>query len=267
MSKSITSALTGILVKQNRLTVNDPAPVPEWKSNSDPSHSITLMQLLQHTTGLEFEEEYAKSSHATRMLFQKADMGAYAASLPLKYAPGSVFHYSSGNSNILSRIIRQTVGDDDYPAFPYEQLFYKLGMRSVIMEPDASGTFVGSSYCFANARDWARFGLLYINDGIAGQEQLLPEGWVKQTVIPASAAMMGEYGFQWWLNAGEKNNSSNRWYPSLPTDMFFADGFEGQNIFIIPSEKLVIVRLGLTRKSRWGEEKFISAVMHAVHKK
>ena len=119
-------------------------------------------------------------------------MGAYAASQPLLNPPGTVFQYTSGNSNILSRLIRHTVGEQDYHAFPYEQLFYKIGMYSALLEPDASGTFVGSSYSFATARDWARFGLLYLNDGLAGQERILPAGWVKQTTTPAGAAPLGE---------------------------------------------------------------------------
>ncbi|MBC7829137.1 MAG: serine hydrolase, partial [Chitinophagaceae bacterium] len=265
MTKSITSAIAGTLVKENKINIDNPAPVPEWKNSNDPRHSITVRHLLQQTTGLEFEEVYSKSSHATRMLCQKGDMGAYAASLPLKHPPGTLFHYSSGNTNILSRVIRQTVGDNNYHAYPYVQLFYKLGMYSVVLEPDASGTFVGSSYCFATARDWARFGLLYLHDGVFNQQQILPKGWVKQSVTPSGAAEEGEYGFQWWLNAGEKNNPENRWFSSLPPDMFFADGFEGQNVFIIPSKKLVVVRLGLTRKRQYGEEKLLEAVINTIN--
>ena len=263
MSKSITSTIIGVLVKQNKLQIDNPAPVPEWKNKNDPRHSITVRHLLQQTSGLEFEEVYSKSSHATRMLCQKGDMAAYAASLPLIHPPGSVFHYSSGNTNILSRTIRQTVGDT-YHAFPYEHLFYKLGMFSVVLEPDASGTFVGSSYCFATARDWARFGLFYLNNGEFNNEQILPGNWVKESVTPPTAAEKGQYGFQWWLNAGEKNNPENRWFHSLPTDLFFADGFEGQNLFVVPSKKLVVVRLGLTRKRQYGEEEFLKAVIQSI---
>jgi len=110
MTKSITSAIIGILIKQNKLNIDHSAPVPEWKSVNDPRHSITVRHLLQQTSGLEFEEVYSKSSHATRMLYQKGDMGAYAASLSLKHTPGLQFHYSSGNTNILSRVIRHKVG-------------------------------------------------------------------------------------------------------------------------------------------------------------
>ena len=191
-------------------------------------------------------------------------MGAYAASLPLKHPPGTEFHYSSGNTNILSRIIRHVVGDDDYYAFPYEHLLYKLGMYNTVLEPDASGTFVGSSYCYATARDWARFGLLYLTNGSYNGQQLLPIGWVEQSLTPSSAARRGEYGFKWWLNAGEKNRPSNRLFPTLPPDLYYADGFEGQNIFVIPSKKLVVVRLGLTRKRQYGEVEFLEEILNAI---
>lgn len=261
MTKSITNALIGILVKQNKLQVDQPAPVPEWHRTRDPRRAITLKQLLQQTSGLAFEEDYTRSSHVTRMLFQKADMGAFAACQRLQHQPGSVFRYSSGNSNILSRLIRHTVGEQHYHAFPYEQLFQKAGMYSALLEPDASGTFVGSSFCFATARDWARFGLLYLNDGLAGEEQLFPEGWVTQSAQPAAAARKGEYGFHFWLNAGAKDDQANRTFPSLPADMFYASGFDGQNIFILPSEKLVVVRLGLALKGDYGAEKLLANII------
>jgi CubicO group peptidase (beta-lactamase class C family) len=264
MTKSITSAITGILVRKNILDINQPAPVPEWTDTNDVRHKITVKHILQQTTGLEFEEIYSKSSHATRMLCQTADMAAYAASQQLSHAPGSKFHYSSGNSNILSRIIRQAVGDKDYHALPYEELFYKIGMYNTLLEPDASGTFVGSSYCFATARDWARFGMLYLNNGIFDNVQILPPGWINQSVTASDVVEQGKYGFQWWLNAGNKKDAANRLFPTLPADMYFADGFEGQNIFVIPSKKLVVVRLGLTRKRQYGEMEFLEKLISAI---
>jgi CubicO group peptidase (beta-lactamase class C family) len=258
MTKSITGALTGIA----GIDVNSPAPVDAWKN--DDRQAITIKNLLQQSSGLKFEEVYNRSSNANRMLFRQGDAGAYAAGLPLKHPPGSEFHYSSGNSNILSGILRKWIGDDSYYAFPYEKLFYRTGMYSAVLEPDAGGTFVGSSFCYATARDWARFGLLYANDGVFNGEQVLPAGWVQQSVVPAAAAKQGEYGYQWWLNAGAKDDPRNRQYPTLPTDMYYADGYEGQNIFVIPSKKLVVVRLGLTRKSSWGESEFLLNVMSAV---
>jgi CubicO group peptidase (beta-lactamase class C family) len=264
MTKSIIGALTGILTKEQNLRIDDPAPVPEWKDPKDPRHAITTRHLLQQTTGLDFEERYDGSSHANKMLFIEGDAAGYAASQAYNKKPGEDFRYSSGNTNILSRIIRQSVGDKQYHSFPFTRLFNKLGMFHTIIEPDASGTFIGSSFCYATARDWARFGLLYLNNGKYNGEQVLPEDWVKQTVVPSTAAEQGEYGLQWWLNAGAKNHPGNRLYPELPVDMFFADGYEGQNVFVIPSHKLVVVRLGLTKTSHWGETELVKSVMAAI---
>ena len=242
VAKSITAALTGILVKQGKLDVSAPAAVEEWERTS--KEKITLKQLLQQTSGLDYEESYRKLSSATNMLFNKGNAAAYTAQLPLSFTPGTVFNYSSGNSNIISRIIRQTVGEG-YHAFPYESLFYKTGMYSIVLEPDASGTYVGSSFCYATARDYARFGLLYYNNGKWDDEQLLPEDWVKATVQPSVADTLQHYGYQFWLNGFNKNDPTQRWYPNVPADMYFADGFGGQDIYVIPSKKLVVVRLGL----------------------
>ncbi|MGC4104040.1 serine hydrolase domain-containing protein [Ferruginibacter sp.] len=260
MSKSLTAAMTGVLVKQGKLTVDAPAPVPEW-ANTD-KQKITLKNILQQTTGLDFVEDYWKYSEVTNMLFNKGDMGAYTASLPLKYAPGTVFNYSSGNSNILSRIIRQTVGAADYPSFPYKALFHKINAYSFLLEPDASGTYIGSSYSYATARDFARFGLLYLNNGKWNGEQLLPENWVAQTTIPSVADKRKHYGYQFWLNGLDKTDLSKKWYPDVPADMFFCDGFGGQGVYIIPSKKLVVVRMGL---HVIDENRFLREVIGAIN--
>jgi CubicO group peptidase (beta-lactamase class C family) len=243
MSKSLTAALIGILVKEGKLKVDAPAPVPEWK-NTD-KEKITLRQLLQQTTGLDFEENYAQPSEVTNMLFKKGDMGAFTAKLPLKHQPGTFFNYSSGNTNILSRIIRHTVGEERYAAFPYQALFHKLHMYSALLEPDASGTYIGSSYSYATARDFARFGLLYLNNGVWNGEQVLPAGWVQQSVQPSVADKQQHYGYQFWLNGWDEKDLTKRLYPDVPTDLFYAKGFGGQGVYIIPSKKLVVVRTGL----------------------
>lgn len=265
MTKSVTGALVGILARDGRLNINDPAPVPEWKDNTDPRHAITTKDLLQQSSGLDFEENYAKSCDATKMLFQRADMGGYTAEHPLKDKPGTVFYYSSGNSNILSRMVRQIVGDNGYYKFVYDSLFYKLGMYNSTIEPDESGTYVGSSYMYATARDWARFGLLYYNKGLYNGQRILTEEWVKQSAEVAPASDKGEYGYQFWLNAGPKGKESERECPNSPTDMYFADGYEGQRVFIIPSKKLVIVRLGLTQHKNFKQDAFVSSIVAAVN--
>lgn len=259
MSKSLTGALIGILVKEGKLNVEAPAPVPEWKGTN--KESITLKELLQQTSGLDFVEDYANPSEVTNMLFKEGDMAGYTAHLPLKDKPGSVFYYSSGNSNILSRIIRQTVGEQNYAAFPYQALFHKIGMYSALLEPDASGTFIGSSYSYATARDFARFGLLYYNKGMWNGEQILPTQWVQQSVMPSSADPQKQYGYQFWLNGFSETNASQHLYPDVPADMFYAAGYGGQNIYIIPSKKLVVVRTGL---QKIDGNAFLKEVIQAV---
>jgi len=261
MTKSMTNALVGILVRQGKLKLEDAAPVAAWKN--DDRKNITLADLMHMSSGLQWEENYGGPSGATNMLFKKKDMGVYAADVPLESKPGEVFEYSSGTTNIISRIIRDKVGDEDYYRFPYRELFAKIGMNNTVLEPDAGGTFVGSSYSFATARDFARFGLLFLNDGVWKGERILPEGWVKFSSTPTTGAKRGQYGAQWWTNAGEKENPSNRPYPNVPTDSFNADGFEGQFIFVIPSKKLVVVRLGLT-KTDFDMNKLVADIVESL---
>ena len=259
MSKSLTSAMIGILVKENKLSLDSPAPVATWANTK--KQKITLKHLLQQTTGLDYTEIYTRPSSVTKMLFSKGDMAAYAESLALKHEPGTVFNYSGGNSNILSKIIRQTVGEKDYAAFPYNELFYKINAYSFLMEPDASGTYIGSSYSYATARDFARFGLLYYNDGVWNGDQILPTNWVKESIQPSAADKLKQYGYQFWLNGYSKKDTSKRRFPDVPADMFFADGYGGQDIYIIPSEKLVVVRLGL---HGINENKFLKEVIESM---
>lgn len=264
MAKSLTAALIGTMVKQGKLNVAEPAPVPEWSNKNDPRHAITIENLLQQTSGLNFAEEYSKASDVTTMLYKTDNMAAFTANHSLAHKPGSVFSYSSGNSNILSRIIRQTVGEKDYAAYPATALFYKIGMYNTSLEPDASGTYVGSSYVNATARDFARFGLLYYNDGVWNGEKILPEGWVKQTFTPPASNKLKNYGYQFWLNGNNKDDLSKRKYPDAPADMFYCDGYGYQAIYIIPSKKLVIVRLGLTLDRSFDENAFLKSVIQAI---
>lgn len=261
MAKSITSALIGILVKQGKLDPSQPAPVSAWRQESDGREQILLEHLLQQTSGLDFREDYASFSSATNMLFNKGDMAAYAASLPLKVKPGTAFYYSSGNSNILSGIVRSTTGGNAYHLFPYTELFHKIGMYHTLLEPDASGTFVGSSYIYASARDYARFGLLYLNDGVWQGERILPEGWVRSTRTAPAANRLKNYGYQFWLNGVNQKEPSQKEFPQMPDDFFYADGYGGQRLYIVPSRQLIAVRLGL---NNFDEQGFLELLMQAV---
>jgi CubicO group peptidase (beta-lactamase class C family) len=264
MTKTITNAMVGVLVKQGKLNVGQLAPVQEWQN--DGRNKITLNNLLQASSGLAWEEIYAGPSTATNMLFRKKDAGGYAAQSKQHYPPNTHWYYSSGSNNIISRMVRQTVGDQDYFQFPYREIFTKIGAYSVVMEPDASGTFVGSSFSYATARDWARFGLLYLNDGYgaAKNERIFPEGWVKYSTTPADAAPQGEYGAQIWLNAGNKNNPADKRFLDVPNDMYIMDGFEGQNVVVVPSRQVVIVRLGLSQKREFDTNAFVRDVLKAL---
>jgi CubicO group peptidase (beta-lactamase class C family) len=252
MTKSLTNALCGILVRQGKLDLSAPAPVPEWDRPGDARRSITVDLLLRQSSGLRWNEVYETSpfdSSVIAMLYGLGhrDMAAFAASQPLAHPPGTFWSYSSGTTLILSRILRSLIGSDaDYHAFPRRELFGRLGMRSALMEPDAAGTFVGSSYSYATARDWARFGLLYLRDGVWEGARILPAGWVDYTRTPAPAAPHGEYGAHFWLNAGALARGAPRPDPRAPADLFYASGHDGQVVAIVPSRDLVIVRAGLT---------------------
>lgn len=267
MSKSVANALVGILVKKGKLDLYQPAPVPEWQSNGDPRRNITLDQLMRMSSGLEFTEEYAPFSDAVYMFYDSYDFAAYAAQKKLETEPDSKWHYSSGTANIIARIVRRAIEKDheNYYAFIHQELFDKIGMLSALMEPDPSGTFVGSSYTFATPRDWARFGLLYMWDGVWQGERILPEGWVEYTTTPTPKAPQGEYGALFWLNSGAASDPSTRRWPSISRDAFSAEGFQEQRVIIIPKKRLVLVRFGATsNRSAWSDEDFINNVLAAL---
>ena len=255
MAKSFTSALVGILAYEGRMDINEPAPVVQWKN--DDRRKITLAHLLNMTSGLEFNEDYGSNSDVNQMLFKKGNMAAFAIDKPAVAVPDTDWYYSSGTTNIVSYLIRQAIGNDaEYYAFPREALFNRIGMRSAIFETDPSGTFVGSSYIYATMRDYVRFGLLYLNDGNWLGEQILPEGWVDFTRLPASSSE-GGYGAFFWLN---RDNS----YPGVPSDMYCCRGHDGQYIYIIPSKDLVVVRTGFSKKGEFDLQEFLRSVVEAV---
>ena len=184
-TKSVTSALIGILVRQGKLAVNEPAPIAAWQSPDDPRHAITVDHLLRHTAGLAMGSSLNASlasafDRVNRMKYVVRDMAGFAENSELESAPGSVWNYHDGNTIILSRLIRDAAGGHaaDVLRLARAELFDPLGMRRVTLEFDATGTPEGSSQMLASARDWARFGALYLDDGIIGGKRILPEGWV-----------------------------------------------------------------------------------------
>ncbi|HSI78858.1 MAG TPA: serine hydrolase [Lunatimonas sp.] len=264
MGKSVIASLIGLQVDKGFLNLDQTEIYPDW---TDERSKISLTHMLQATNGLDWVENYGGVSDATNMLFLKPDAAEVAASKPLKHDPGSFFYYSSGTTNILSKFLRTQLGEERYQQMPYDDFFYRIGMHNTIMEKDASGTFVGSSFIFAPGRDWARFGLLMLDKGKWEGKQILSEEWVNFVTTPSPATPKGEYGAQWWLNAGSPDDPGNKLLPNLPNDAFYAGGFEGQWVLVIPSEELVIVRLGYTPGGEFKINDFASSVIEILHEK
>lgn len=239
MAKSFVNALVGIMVGDSLVDINAPLDIPEWQG--DGRKNITLNDLMQMQSGLEWNEDYGSRSDVNIMLHCEEDMGLYALSKPLEYEPGTHWYYSSGTTNIVMRYLRGKFSSDkDFLTYMHKKLFQPLGIRNAVFEQDMSGTPLGSSYLYATARDFASFGQMYLEDGCVEGKRILPEGWVDYTRTPASDSN-GRYGSFFWLN-GSKNLSD------APEDMFYCDGHDGQDIFIIPSKQLVIVVLGYSPK-------------------
>lgn len=248
MTKTITAALVGIRVRQGELDLAAPLRVPEWPAD-DPRRALRLPDLLAMTSGLQWSENYERpDSDALQMLFGSSDHAAVQARLPFGMPRQSQFRYSSGTTNLICRELRATFAKDlDYWAFPRSALFGPLGMRSAVVETDPSGTFVGSSYGFATARDWARFGMLFAQDGVWAGERLLPAGWIASCAKPAPGSK-GDFGRHVWLNADpDGDGPQQREWPDLPDDLLRMDGHEGQYVAVLPSQQLVVVRLGCTK--------------------
>jgi hypothetical protein len=263
MTKSVVNALTGVLARDGKLALDAPVSAPEWSGAGDPRRAVTLRQLLHMSSGLAFTETYGNPlGDVIWMLFGTGDAAGYAARKPLAAPPGQRWSYSSGTTNILARALRGAVGgaEADYQLFPRRALFELLGMTSAVIEPDAAGTFVGSSLMFATARDWARFGLLFLQDGIWEGRRVLPEGWVTFSVTPAPAAPDGVYGAHFWLRLGRGYAPSGE--HGLPPDTYHAIGHEGQILTVIPSHRLVVVRLGLSAgRGAWDHAAFLRRLL------
>ncbi len=253
MAKSITNALIGVLVRQGRLDVSQPIPVKEW-GTGDPRSRITIDQMLRMVDGLRFREAEHLGGGSVRyypeeesdvipMLFGagKSDVAGFAATLPYVAEPETRWNYNSGGSNLLSRLVSETVGGgrDETLAFMKRELFDPLGMTSASPRFDEAGHFKGSSHFYASARDYARFGTLYLRDGLWDGERVLPEGWVDYSRTP-SPQSDGLYGAHFWVIPGSLG-------------IFQCNGAEGQRILIIPKLDLVVVRVGKTAPHKVAE--------------
>ena len=248
MTKSANAAIIGTLVKAGKISVDDKGLFPAWQG--DERGAISLAQMMAMSSGLEFNEDYGDVTDVTRMLYLEPDMAGFAADKPLAGPPGTIFNYSSGTAVMVSRLWQDAAGSrEEAAAWPRRALFDPIGMASAVLETDARGTFVGSSYLYATARDWARLGLLLMQDGAWNGREILPPGFVAWMRTPAPASK-GEYGMgQVWLHGPEggtpPGEDPDKGF-ALPDDAFWFLGHDGQSTAVIPSKKLVVVRLGLT---------------------
>ena len=242
MTKSVVNALIGILTQQGLVTPSFPAPVPEWRGATDPRREIDVEHLMRMTSGLALDETNSGFDPSSQMLYLHDDTAGFAAKAAMIASPGTRWAYSSPTTQLLARIIRDAVGGPEQTlAFAWRELFNPLGMRHVTIEFDAAGTMLGSTYMLASARDWARFGLLYLNDGLIGGRRILHGDWVD---LSAAATLDTDYGAGFWTNRSEHPDAKRRVSLGIPRDAFFASGDLGQRIVILPTQHLVIVRLG-----------------------
>ena len=253
MTKSILSTVFGVMQHQNKIQVQEKAPIDSWQN--DDRKNISIHNLLQMNSGLAWDENYDEISDATKMLFLEKDMTKMQAKKNLVGTINSSWNYSSGTSNLLSGIVRSTFNThQEYLDYWYTDLIDKIGMNSMILETDLAGNYVASSYAWATARDWGKFGLLYLKNGNWNGAQLFSKEWVAYITTPTPTSN-GTYGAQFWLN-------SNGGFKDVPKNMYFADGYQGQRVYILPDQELVIVRLGL---SWFDENLFLSEIIQSIN--
>ena len=284
-SKSIGGALVGIAIADGAMKLTDsvctfvPPPI-----GADPKLcDTTIESLLQMTSGMKWSEDYGSdptTSNVLQMLYgNETDMGAYAAVQPRAADVATKWSYSSGDANLLARALRGALKSEDPRAWAKRKLFDPAGLTSAIFESDRSGTLVFSSSCFMTARDMAKFGQLYLDDGMSGATRVLPAGWAAYSIKPAAPVAVaapriadagagnsgGSYGASFWLNAASSTASPDTWlYPQAPVDAFSAEGHYGQKIFIVPSRHLVVVRVGNDRDPVFDPGPMVGRAVEAI---
>lgn len=264
MTKTVNAAIVGTLVKDGRMSLDARGLFEPWKA--DGRAEISLADLMAMSSGLAFNEDYGDVTDVTRMLYLETDMAGFAAAKPLAEKPGTAFNYSSGTANMLSRLWQNAVGDPAKArAWPRQALFDPLGMRSAVLETDEHGTFVGSSYMYATAHDWARFGQFLLQDGVWNGKRILPDGFVGWMHEPAPTSRAYGRGQVWIEAPGDEDRPGAGTAVGLPADTFWLEGHDGQTVAIIPSEQLVVVRMGLTpAKLGYRPQKLVLALMQAL---
>ncbi len=255
MTKSVLATLYGILEYQDKVDLSKQVPIETWQQ--DDRKNITYNHLLRMQSGLEWEEDYTRISDVTQMLFLDSDMSKAQMDKKSIAKPTEIWNYSSGTSNLLAGLLRkQFKTQQEYLDFPYCALIDKIGMNSMLIETDLAGNFVGSSYGWASTRDWAKFGILYLNKGEWNGAHLFDESWVDYITKPTSLSD-GTYGAHFWLNAQGK-------FPDVPRDMFSANGYQGQYVWVIPSKDLVVVRTGLAEDPDFDVNRFLKDILNSI---
>jgi len=255
MAKSVTNALTGVLVRKKLLYLDASAPVDAWRADDDPRGNITLRHLLHMSTGLDNSDDAGgEPGFVATMLFApsyRTDTTNRAVDVPLVHEPGSFWAYSTGNSQILGGVIHRTLGSkrETTNAFVATQLLDPLGISTLEMEFDKAGTFLAGSHMWASARDWARLGYLYLRDGVWEEQRILPEGWVDFSRTVAPAANNGNYGAHFWVSGQPAEGQ----FKGIPARLraFYMSGNDGQLVVMVPDKDLVIVRLGESHVEGW----------------
>jgi CubicO group peptidase (beta-lactamase class C family) len=264
VAKSFTNALAGILVRQGKLEPDQPLAPAEWRGPADPRARITVEDLMRMQSGLAALESGSPGDPVARMEFMHADMAAYAASMPLRIAPARVFEYTSANTLLVARRLGEIVGGGPagLRAFAERELFAPLHMQGVTLEFDGAGTLIGASFAWASARSYARFGTLYLHDGVTLQGQrILPAGWVEWS---RHSALGAPYGAGFWSNDGDSHFARLRAQAGFPKDGFFASGVLGQRIYIVPSAQVVVARFGASAPPDYGIEDDLPLIAAAV---
>jgi CubicO group peptidase (beta-lactamase class C family) len=244
--KSITAALVGIIVRRGQLRLDQPVPVKDWRAERDPRGEIRVRDLLHMSSGLDFRnmglngpESYTRENKHMRVYFDGLNVFEHAVNQPLEVPPDTRWRYQNSDPLTLGKLVRDAVEarGEAYLTFPQRELFDPIGARHFVLETDAWGNFVMTGFDYGSARDWARFGLLHLRDGVWQGKRILPEGWVTFVSTPAPADKTRGYGGLFWLNRGGA-------WKGVPEDAFMASGHMGQFTMIIPSRDMVIVRMG-----------------------
>jgi hypothetical protein len=265
MTKTVAGALAGVLVGEGRVALDSDALLQEWQAPGDRRADITLEHLLRMTDGLAFHEQYDDPlSDVMLMLLATGDASGFALNQPLAATPGTTWRYANGTSNVLARVLRRSLDDEDLSRFLRHRLFARLGLHHAVLEPDAAGTPVLSSFMHASAREWAAFGQFLLQDGVWQGERILPEGWVERMRTPTPQNIRGDFGAHLWLKVPKTFGGAGAEAAGLPADAFHLSGHEAQLVSVVPSRELVVVRLGLSRlPGTWDHAAFLTRVLKA----